>query len=72
MITASELREFIATMQEAGVTGRAKLGDIEITIPPVAVAKDPDAKPEVPRTQKQKYDDLLFACTEGIPEEMLE
>lgn len=66
MITADELREYIATMQAAGITGRAKIGDIEITIPPVASDSSANAPA---RSPKAEYDRMLFAATEGIPED---
>ena len=68
MITADELKEYLATMQAAGITGRAKIGDIELTIPPAVVA-GANAKPEERRSAKAEYDAMLFACTEGIPED---
>lgn len=67
MITADELREYIATMQAAGITGRAKIGDIEVTIPPLVV--ESSGVPAPRRSGKSEYDKMLFACTEGIPEE---
>ena len=67
MISADELREYIATMQAAGITGRAKIGDIEVTIPPVVAESSGPAAPR--RSAKTEYDRMLFACTEGISED---
>jgi hypothetical protein len=66
LITAEELAAYVSTLQAAGVTGRAKIGDIEITIPPVVDARAADAPK---RSAKAEYDNLLFACTEGLREE---
>ena len=66
MITPTELSQYIDTLRAAGVTGRVKIGDIEVTI---ASAVEKSDAPVDKRTGKQKYDDLLFAATEGIPEE---
>lgn len=69
MISPEELSDYIRTLQSAGITGRAKIGDIELTIPPAVERKDDgDSKPQG-LSQKAKYDQLLFAATEGIPEE---
>ena len=67
MISPEELRKYIETLRENGVYGRAKIGDIEIDVQPVVVLKD--TKASVPRSAKAAYDELLFACTEGIREE---
>jgi hypothetical protein len=70
MITGADLANYIATLKEAGVTGRVKLGDIEFEIKPaVAELKSSDAPPAVPRSAKADYDRMLFAATEGIPED---
>lgn len=67
MITPDELRVYVTALQQAGITGKAKIGDIEITIPPLVVASGEAPKPK--RSAKKEYDDMLFACTEGIRDE---
>ncbi len=69
MITPDELAAYVETLRAAGITGRAKIGDIEITIPPPDVERDTDAPKRTPRSAKADYDKMLFAATEGIPEE---
>ncbi len=67
MISPAELAEYISTLRAAGVTGRVKVGDIEVTIAPPVMAPSTNAKPA--RSPKAEYDAMLFAATEGIPEE---
>lgn len=68
MISAEDLAHYITTLQAAGITGKAKIGDIEVTIPPVVVASGEGSdKPR--RSPKAEYDRMLFAATEGLPEE---
>lgn len=65
MITPDELTTYIDTLKAAGVTGRVKIGDIEVTIAPV-VEK---GEAPTPKSLRADYDKLLFAATEGIPDD---
>ena len=65
MISPSDLSEYIETLKASGVVGRVKIGDIEVTIAPAPVAQKDDPA----RSPKADYDRMLFAATEGIPEE---
>lgn len=69
MISADELHEYITTLQAAGVTGKAKIGDIEVTIPPVVEPSSGGGDKPRARSQKAEYDRMLFAATEGIPDD---
>jgi hypothetical protein len=67
MISPEELHEYITKLQAAGVTGKAKIGDIEVTIPPMVVEGSGTDKPR--RSAKAEYDNMLFAATEGLRED---
>lgn len=66
MISPDELTTYIETLKTAGVTGRVKIGDIEVTIAPPAL---PEKEKPTLKSLKADYDRLLFAATEGIPDE---
>lgn len=65
MITPDELRAHLDMLKAAGVTGPVEIHGIKLTIPPEPVKQKDVAK----RSLKQQYDTLLFAATEGIPDE---
>lgn len=65
MITPAELTTYIDTLKAAGVTGRVKIGDIEVNIAPPAVEKTDIT----PKSLRAEYDKMLFAATEGIPDD---
>ncbi len=67
MISPADLATYIETLKAAGVSGRVKIGDFEVTIAPPPPAKA-DAVAAA-RSAKKDYDTMLFACTEGIPDE---
>lgn len=66
MISPEELQSYIDTLRAAGVTGRVKIGDIEVTIAP---AVGDGAAPVDRKSLAREYDRMLFACTEGIQDE---
>ncbi len=70
MITPDELKAHLDMLKAAGVTGRVKIGDIEVTIA-APVIETKSAAPVTAKSLKAEYDEMLFACTEGIrdPEE---
>lgn len=64
MITPDELKAHLEMLKAAGVVGRVKIGNIEVTIAPPAVPyTEPTAK-----SLKAEYDTMLFAATEGLPD----
>ncbi len=66
MITPAELATYIETLKAAGVVGPVEVGGIKLTIAPEPVKQKDTA---IKRSPKQEYDTMLFACTEGIPDE---
>ena len=67
MIAITDLVAYIDTLRGAGIVGRVKLGDIEFDIPaPPATLGEQKA---IARSAKADYDKMLFAATEGIPDE---
>lgn len=69
MISPDDLRNYVAAMRDLGVTA-FKHDGLEIALgtePAKPLApRDPDA-PALPR--KNDYEKLLFAATEGLPED---
>lgn len=65
-ITAEELKSHLDMLKAAGVSGPVEIHGIKLTIPPPEVAQKD--KPTAKSLAKQ-YDMLLFAATEGIPDE---
>jgi hypothetical protein len=66
MITPTELSAYLDTLRAAGVTGPVEIAGIKLTISPPEVVT---AAPVARRSAKAEYDAMLFACTEGIPED---
>lgn len=69
MISPANLAEYVAQLRAAGVTGRVKLGEMEFDIAPEPVRLSPEDAKIVQRSAKADYDRMLFAATEGIPDE---
>ncbi len=69
MISAAEIAEYVTQLRAAGVTGRVKLGDIEFDIAPEPVRLGPEDVKLIQRSAKADYDRMLFAATEGLPDE---
>ena len=69
-MSPEEFEKYILVMNEHNVA-ILKTADIHIELGPrpakPLAPRDPDAPPERPK--KNEYDRLLFAATEGIPEE---
>lgn len=69
-MNAEELKQYVTVMRDMGVQ-TFKSGDLEITLGAAPVKplspKDPDAPQPAPR--KSEYERLLFAATEGFPED---
>jgi hypothetical protein len=66
MITPTELAEHIASLKAAGVTGPVEIHGIKLTIPHEVEKSD---TPVQKRNANKDYDILLFAATEGIPDD---
>lgn len=68
MISPTDLAEYISTLRTAGVTGPVTIDGVAFVIPPPPVKADAGAA-RAPRSAKADYDRILFACTEGIPDD---
>jgi hypothetical protein len=66
LVTPNELREYVDTMRELGVLSFKHEG-LEIALGPAPAG--PPTRNEARAPRKSEYDRLLFACTEGLPEE---
>ncbi len=67
MITPEELKAHLDMLKEAGVVGRVKIGDIEVTIAPAPLPQKDAAQAR--KSASKEYDAMLFAATEGIPDD---
>ena len=65
-MTPDQLREYVTAMRELGVRA-FKSADIEIALGPEPARSVTKSDYEPPR--KGEYEKLLFAATEGLPEE---
>lgn len=65
MISPTELTAYIAELRAAGISGPVEVHGVKLVIPPPAV----DAATQPRKDMKAEYDRMLFAATEGIPEE---
>jgi len=70
MLTPAELREYVAVMRESGIL-QLKADGLEITLDPRTNSSAPRDADRGPRLMKDDYNDLLFAATEGMPDEQV-
>lgn len=69
MISPEQLAEYLATLRAAGVTGPVTIDGITLTLAPPKPAASALAPGRAPRSAKADYDAMLFACTEGLPDD---
>lgn len=65
-MTPEELRAFVRVMREEGVA-TLRVGDAVISLAPAPPAGKPE--PIAPAARRKEYEKILFACTEGIPDD---
>ena len=66
-MTPTELRDHIDMLKAAGVSGPVEIGGVKFVIPPPA---QEGASTAVKRSAKAQYDLMMFAATEGIPDDV--